>query len=225
MTVFVKSRTAPQPRPQPPEVITRHYPTGNLATRDTFPPQPKSVPAGVPARILERRPDLIAAARRFAESFHRAKEARTARLPRFSLSASSGIGSAELTGVGSIGAVNWSLAAGVIQPIFLGGELKAADDIRNAEQKAAIHTYTATALGAFAEVEDALSNEFYRKRREGDLTEKDTQSANVARLGRMQFDQGQTDMFIILRLVGENLSAKVHLALGGDFKGTGLPSK
>jgi len=34
-------------------------------------------------------------------------------------------------------AVLWSPAAGVTQPIFFGGELKAAQDIRTAEQKAA----------------------------------------------------------------------------------------
>src|SRR6478752_2479189 len=73
------------------EVITSHYPAGNLTTRTTFPGQPKTVPAGMPAQILERRPDLIAAERRFAAAFHRVNEARTARLPRFVLSATSGL--------------------------------------------------------------------------------------------------------------------------------------
>jgi outer membrane protein TolC len=58
-------------------------------------------------------------------------------------------------------------------------------------------------------------------------------------LGGKQFEQGQTDMFTVLRLTGENLAAKVqltqiqasrlrervnlYLALGGDFAGTGAP--
>jgi len=53
--------------------------------------------------------------------------------------------------------------------------------------------------------------------------------------------EGQEDMFTILRLSGESLAAKIeltkvcasrlrervnlHLALGGDFKGTGAPAK
>ena len=219
------------------EVITSHYPAGNLTTRTTFPGQPKTVPAGMPAQILERRPDIIAAERRFAASFHRVNEARTARLPRFALSASNGIGSAQLDGIGTIGAVNWSLAAGVTQPIFFGGELKAAEEIRTAEQKAAAYAYTSTALHAFEDVEDALANEYYLGRREESLTDMVEQSGTAARLGRLQLDQGQSDMFVILRLAGENLAAKVeltqvrasrlrervnlHLALGGDFKGTG----
>jgi hypothetical protein len=61
-----------------------------------------------------------------------------------------------------------------------------------------------------------------------------THSATAVKLGKVQLDQGQTDMFTILRLVGENLAAKMeltkirasrlreranlHLALGGDFR-------
>ena len=74
--------------------------------RRSFPGQPKAVPAGLPAQILERRPDLIAAERRFAAAFHRVNEARTARLPRFALSAASGIGTAQLDTVGVLDAVD-----------------------------------------------------------------------------------------------------------------------
>jgi multidrug efflux system outer membrane protein len=217
------------------EVVTSHYPAGKLEARRSFPAQPGAVPAGLPAQILERRPDLIAAERRFAAAFHRVNEARTARLPRFAISATSGIGTAQLNGVGVLDAVLWSFAAGVTQPIFFGGELKAAQDIRTAEQKAAAATYTGTALRAFEDVEDALAGDYYLRKREGALSEAVSSSADAVRLGRDQLEQGQIDMFTILRLSGENLAAKIqltqirasrlrervnlHLALGGDFSG------
>jgi multidrug efflux system outer membrane protein len=223
------------------EVVTSKYPAGELVIRNSFPSQPRPVPAGLPAQILERRPDLIAAERRFAAAFHRVNEARTARLPRFSLSASGGMGAAQLDTVGVIEAVNWSLAAGVVQPIFFGGELKAVQDIRTSEQKAAAALYTGTALRAFADVEDALAGEFYLTRRQSALSDAVENSGTSVTLGRTQFEQGQADTFTILRLSGENLAAKIeltkirasrlrervnlHLALGGDFKGTGLPAK
>ena len=65
--------------------------------------------------------------------------------------------------------LNWSLAAGITQPIFFGGELKAAQDIRTAEQKAAAASYTGVALRAFEDVEDALADEYYLRKREGAL--------------------------------------------------------
>ena len=114
------------------EVVTSRYPAGRFDVRRSFPGQPRAVPAGLPAQILERRPDLIASERRFAAAFHRVHEARAARLPRFVLSAGSGLGTAQLDGVGTLDAVLWTFAAGVTQPIFFGGELQAAVDLRTA---------------------------------------------------------------------------------------------
>ena len=223
------------------EVVTSHYPAGKFDVRRSFPRQPRSVPAGLPAQILERRPDLIASERRFAAAFHRVNEARTARLPRFVLSATSGLGTAELDGIGTLNALVWSLAAGVTQPIFFGGELKAAQDLRTAEQKAAAASYVGHALRAFGEVEDALANDYYLRQREGALGTAVSSSGESVNLAGKQLEQGQIDMFTILRLAGENLAAKVqwtqirasrlrervnlYLALGGDFEGTGAPGK
>jgi len=223
------------------EVVTSHYPAGRLEARHSFPDQPRAVAAGLPAQILERRPDLIAAERRFAAAFHRVHEARTARLPRFVLSATGGLGTAQLDSVGVLDAVMWSLAAGATQPIFFGGELKAIQDIRTSEQKAAAAVYTGTALRAFEDVEDALAGDYYLHKREGALGEMVSTSADSVKFGREQFDQGHADMFTILRLTGENLAAKIdltkvrasrlrervnlYLALGGDFKGTGASEK
>src|SRR5262245_13755225 len=218
------------------EVVTSHYPAGKFDVRRSFPRQPRSPPAGMPAQILERRPDLIASERRFAASFHRVHEARTARLPRFVLSAASGLGTAELDGVGTLNAVLWTFAAGVTQPIFFGGELQAAVDLRTAEQKAAAASYVGHALRAFGEVEDALNNDYYLRQREGALGTAVSSSGQAVNLAGKQLEQGQIDMFTILRLTGENLAAKVqltqiraarlrervnlYLALGGDFEGT-----
>ena len=221
------------------EVVTSHYPAGRFDVRRSFPGQPRAVPAGMPAQILERRPDLIASERRFAAAFHRVHEARTARLPRFVLSAGSGLGTAELDGVGTLNALVWTFAAGVTQPIFFGGELQAAVDLRTAEQKAAAASYVGHALRAFGEVEDALGNDYYLRQREGALGDAVSNSGQAVDLGGKQFEQGQIDMFTILRLTGENLAAKIqltqirasrlrervnlYLALGGDFAGTGAP--
>jgi NodT family efflux transporter outer membrane factor (OMF) lipoprotein len=219
------------------EVVTSHYPAGRFDVRRSFSAQPGAVPAGLPAQLLERRPDLIASERRFAAAFHRVHEARTARLPRIVLSATGGIGTAQLDSVGTLDAVIWSLAGGITQPIFFGGELKAAQDLRTAEQKAAAWAYIGSALRAFEDVEDALANDYYLRKREGALTDAVSSSTESVTLAGKQLEQGQIDMFTILRLGGENLAAKVqltqvrasrlrervnlYLALGGDFQGTG----
>jgi outer membrane protein TolC len=218
------------------EIVTSHYPAGRLATRNDFPDQPGAVPAGLPSQLLERRPDVLAAEQRFAASFHRVGEARAARLPRFAISTSTGLGSAALDGVGTLDALTWSIAGGITQPIFFGGELKAVQDIRTSEQKAAAASYTATALRAFGDVEDALAGDYYLRKREGALATLVENSGTSVKLAGEQLEQGVIDTFTTLRLAGENLSAKIeltrirasrlrervnlYLALGGDFKGT-----
>ncbi|MFN0127252.1 MAG: TolC family protein [Verrucomicrobiales bacterium] len=216
------------------EVLLGQFPATKLRIGNAFPSSPRTVPSGLPAELLERRPDLIAAERRFAAAFYRVNEARTARLPRFALSASGGLGTSELDGVGTLEGLLWTFGAGVTQPIFFGGALKANQDIREAEQRAAVADYVSVALSAFQEVEDALSNDYYLRLREGSLTSMVANSGNVVRLGRIKLEQGQVDMFTILRLIGENLAARaeltkvqasrlreranLHLALGGDFR-------
>ncbi len=218
------------------EVVTSHYPAGKFHVRSSFPDQPGAVPAGLPAQLLERRPDLIASERRFAAAFHRVTEAHAARLPRIVLSATGGLGTAELDGVGTLDAVLWSLAGGITQPIFFGGELKAAEDLRTSEQKAAAFSYVGAALRAFEDVEDALASDYYLRKREGALADAVSGSTESVSLAGKQLEQGQIDMFTILRLGGENLASKVqltqvrasrlrervnlYLALGGDFAGT-----
>ena len=92
-----------------------------------------------------------------------------------------------------------------------------------------------SALRAFGDVEDALANDYYLRKREGALAGGVSSSAESVKYGREQFEQGQIDMFNVLRLSGENLAAKVqltqvrasrlrervnlYLALGGDFAG------
>jgi len=97
-------------------------------------------------------------------------------------------------------------------------------------------SYVVTALRAFQDVENALAGEYYLRRREAALGDMVAASAEGVTYGRHQLEEGQADMFTILRLGGENLAAKIeytkvraarlrervnlYLALGGDFKGT-----
>jgi len=216
------------------EALTGNYPKGALRARG-FPALPGRVPAGLPSQLLERRPDVVAAERKFAAAFHRTTEARTARLPRFSLSVSGGLGSNQLDGVGTLNGVMWSLASGVTQPIFLGGQLKAAEDLRKAEQKGAAASYTGVVLRAFQEVETGLALDPVLRQREGVLTSQVQSTSEAERLSRVSFDVGKTSMFEVLELYGRSLAAKaelirfrsqrlaervnLHLALGGGFRG------
>ncbi|HWB04092.1 MAG TPA: TolC family protein [Verrucomicrobiales bacterium] len=215
------------------EALTGNYPKGVLTTGG-FPSFPSRVPAGLPSQLLERRPDIIASERRFAAAFHKTTEARTARLPRFSLSVSGGLGSNHLDSVGTLDGVMWNFASGLTQPIFLGGQLKAMEDLRKAEQKGAAAAYTGVVLRAFQEVETSLALDPVLREREAVLTSQVKSTTEAESLSRVNFDVGKSSMFEVLELYGRSLAARaelirfkshrlaervnLHLALGGGFR-------
>src|SRR5512143_1753653 len=69
------------------ETLIGRYPSAQLETPQSFDPMPDDVPAGLPSELLERRLDVQAAEHRIAAAFSQVEEARTAKLPTFSLSA------------------------------------------------------------------------------------------------------------------------------------------
>lgn len=124
---------------------------------------PPMVPAGIPSVLLERRPDIQAAAKQMASANARIGAARAGYFPDISLSAAGGYASTVLGDLFKSGNTFWALGganAGMIasHTIFDGGRLFATLDERKAEYDGAVASYRASALQAFREVEDQLSN-------------------------------------------------------------------
>ena len=143
------------------EVLLGRFPD---AHSDVYAPLPRlssNVTAGLPAELLERRPDVIAAERAVAAAFFRVEEAKAARLPRLTLSASITAQDEDLESALDPANVVWGLVGGRIAPILVGGELEENLNIATARQQSALESYAQTALVAFREVEDALANQGY----------------------------------------------------------------
>ena len=141
------------------------------------------IPAGIPADLLERRPDI-----RQAEQQLRAANAQIGMaagdfLPKIGLTAVYGGVSTELSALTSGAANTWSLAANVTGPLFQGGRLKARYRQAQAAREAARLHYQQTALVAFREVADALSSRQYleeARRDQADAVEAFQQAVQVA---------------------------------------------
>jgi multidrug efflux system outer membrane protein len=118
---------------------------------------PPEVPAGLPARLLERRPDI-----REAEQLLRSANAQVGVavadfFPQLNLTGLFGAVSPELNAVTTGGGeIAWSIAAGLTGPLFHGGQLRAQyAQARYAREQFALQ-YQAAVLNALREVSDAL---------------------------------------------------------------------
>jgi len=215
------------------EVLLGRYPAAEIELPVTLPTLPPTTPTGVPSELLERRPDIVAAERRFEAAFARVGEARAARLPRISLSAALSSLTSSTFVLQNSGDVSLGLGATLFFPIFNGGQLEAQVELRTAEQKQAAAAYAQTALKAFNEVESALANEVSLLSREDVLRQGLTESTRALELEQVRYKVGSRDLRSVTQQQLEAYSASVsllrvqteqrvqrvqlHLALGGDF--------
>lgn len=114
------------------------------------------IPAGLPSDLLRRRPDLREAEQRLIAATERVGVAVADFYPRFSLTASLGLASDELSQLFTASAGTYSLAAGVLGPIFTAGLLENQLGVAEASERQALETYRAAVLTALREAEDAL---------------------------------------------------------------------
>ena len=214
------------------EILAGRYPRAEVDAGMDL-PRPSSIPVGLPSQLLERRPDVRAAERRVAAAFHRTTEARAARLPRISLSASVNSVSSELFFMKERDNPVWSVGGNLLFPLFTGGALQAQVDVRTADQKAAVADFARVGSRAFSEVENALAASYNLDAREETLAGAIAANERALGFSRVRLDVGSGDQRAVLQQLlalhtsraslthvrAERLIQRVnlHLALGGDY--------
>ena len=141
------------------EILLGRYPANAVLAPVGLPEPPATLAAGLPAELLARRPDMVAAWVRLGSADARLENAQKALLPRITLTGSGGTRSAALTDLADPRSAAWNLAMGLIQPVFTGGRLRGGIALQQARVEEAFKLYQSAALNAFREVEQALAAE------------------------------------------------------------------
>jgi len=210
-----------------PGAITRQA----LRSDETLPP---SIPVGLPASLLERRPDVVQAEQLLVAANADIGVAKSLFFPTISLTGFLGGVSGDVTRfLGGDGAV-WSISPSLFQPIFQAGRLRRNLEAARARFDAAAAEYQKSALNGYREVANSLLiiQKLAEVRVQRQLAVTALQDASE--LSRERYDSGLANYLEILtadeRLFEEQLflaqtrgaelraRAELYRALGGGWQ-------
>lgn len=120
-------------------------------------PAPPDVPAGLPAQLLERRPDVRQSEDLLIAANARVGVATANFYPSISLTGLLGVQHSSVSSILSGTSSIWNLGAGLLGPLFTGGQLTGELEAQEAQWRRAKASYEQTVLTALAEVGDALN--------------------------------------------------------------------
>jgi multidrug efflux system outer membrane protein len=200
---------------------------------------PPSPPAGIPAALLERRPDVVAAEELLVASNANVGAAKALFFPTISLTGLLGTLSAEFSSLLKADSNVWSVSPGLFQPIFQGGRIKRNYEAARARYEQALAQYRKAALDGYREVADSLITLQKLGVQRTELARGVEALRDAAKLSRQRYDTGLSSYLEVLladqylfdqeillaQTQGAELRAFVQLyrALGGGWQEEGAP--
>jgi multidrug efflux system outer membrane protein len=158
---------------------------------------PKAVPAGLPSDLLKRRPDIQQAEQLLVAANADVGVATANFFPSISLTGLFGFVSPDLSSI-FVPGKTWSIAAGLVGPLFQGGRLRSQYEVSVARWEQAKAQYEQTVTGAFAETTTVL---YAREKLEKEIAELGrTVDAyrEMVRLANVRYDAGLSSYFEVL---------------------------
>lgn len=204
-------------------------------------PTAPAPPPGVPAALLDRRPDLRAAAYRFTASEAEVDVAVASLWPDLVLSATGGFSALGAGNLLTSDSLYEQIAANLSARLFASGQLRA--EVRAAEARFAAQTaeYAASVLNAVREVEDALAAERRLREQLAFVRTQRDEAVRAEQLARDRYGRGLESLLVVLETERRQIAATdsflrlsesvwnaridLHLALGGDWELPGAPDE
>ena len=197
--------------------------------------KPFGLPQNLPANLIGRRPDVVAARWRAEAATARTRQAKVAFYPDINLAGFVGVQSLYLDKLFDSGSDIGQVGPALRLPIFQGGALRAGLRGAEAERDAAVASYDATLTQALREVADVTASEKALASRLADARKALTANENAYRIARLRYE-GQLSTYqsvllaeqsvlaqrrIVADLESRALALDVALvrALGGGFAG------
>ncbi len=217
------------------DVLVGQRPGTGPLLPDTLPELPdlSPVPAGLPAALLDRRPDLLRSEMQLSAATYGIGAALADLYPSLTLTGSAGSSSDSLGDLLDVDSVVYNVVAGLVGPIFAGGARRAEIDAARARADAAGAAYAGVVLNALREVEDALVADEANQQRLEHTRRRLAEADSADSLARERYSRGveaflkvleterrlrsAEEALITTRADTWNTRIDLFLALGGDW--------
>lgn len=215
------------------EVLMGRYPSGILEAANELPLVPPLPAVGFPAELVNRRPDLVEAERRLASAVKRVDSSRASLYPRINFNSRFGGNSPSFGDILASDSLVWTIGGSLVQPLLMGGELRARVDASEAREKAAAEVFAQAVLNAFEEVETGLVVEEALAKRESAQISASFNAQKAQDIALNRYQEGVDSLLVVLEAQRRALDAQsavitarrqllenrinLHLALGGGF--------
>jgi multidrug efflux system outer membrane protein len=175
-------------------------------------PHLPDVPAGIPSRLLERRPDIRAAEAQLMAANAQIGVAKANYFPQIALTGYSGFLSSSVTSLFTGPAGMWNFGGTLAQPIFEGGRIRSGVRLSEARKQELVLTYQQSIQQAFRGVSDALVG--YQKNREFREHQEELviSAKDAAELSHVRYRGGATGYLEVLTNETNAFDAELGLA-------------
>jgi NodT family efflux transporter outer membrane factor (OMF) lipoprotein len=197
--------------------------------------KPFGLPENLPANLIGRRPDVVAARWRAEAATARTKQAKAAFYPDINLTGFIGVQSLYLDKLFSSGSDIGQVGPALRLPIFEGGRLRAGLRGAEADRDGAVAAYDGALTQALREVADVTASEKALTSRLADARQALTANENAYRIARLRYE-GQLSTYQSVLLAEQSVLAQRRVvadlesrafaldialvrALGGGFTG------
>jgi outer membrane protein, multidrug efflux system len=190
---------------RPPGPIER----GGPMTSDQSAPE---VPVGLPAALLERRPDVVAAEQLLVASNANVGAAKALFFPTISITGLLGTISSEFSSLLKADANVWQVSPSLFAPIFQGGRIRRNYDAAKARYEQALAQYQKAALNSYREVANAIVTVKKLGEERVELENGVAALTNAAALSRSRYDTGLASYLEILNADQQLFDQELQLA-------------
>lgn len=168
-----------------------------------------AIPAGLPATLLERRPDILQAEQNLRAANATIGVAKSLYFPTLSLTGLLGLSSTSLTDFANGSSGAGALLAGLSGPIFTFGGIEGQVKSAEAAQREALAFYQQVVLNAFRETNDALVGVEKRREEYDALAKRTIALRTYARLSRARYEGGASGYLEVLYAENELFAAEL----------------